>query len=411
MTATAAEVKSNRYWYILLIPVLGVLFILIALRVVSPVEYANSDFFTFWLSGRFVLTGQNPYSADLWTAAQHQFGATWIPNTTFVYPLPISLLFTPLAWLPLYQAFVLWVALTQLMILIAVSLLLKPYSYAAYKHYLVPLLAGIVLFRATIVTLHNGQISGLLLLTTAWIAYLWGKGKWWQGSIFLPILVLKPNLGVPIILLLSVYLVFRKQFRALLLGAGAGLVLICIGLLQDPNWIVEFWQAGNTKLSTTFGYSPTIWGVSAYLCNHDPGCITAYGGAAAVLLLIGSTYLLGTKNASLPSIWAVSFAVTVTLLLTPYTWPYDQLLLIVPIITVVMHLARTGFPFLPTALLFLGIDILAFVLLGISAGIQTESWSAAIPVCVLALLAGMIWKSTKPGNAPDGDEGLMQVGR
>jgi glycosyl transferase family 87 len=409
MTATAAEAKSNRYWYILLIPIVGALFILIALRVVSPVEYANSDFFTFWLSGRFVLTAQNPYSADLWVAAHHQFGATWISDMTYIYPLPLSLFFVPLGLLPLYQAFVLWVALTQLMLLISVSLLLKPYSFAVYKHYLAPLLAGIVLFRATIVTLHNGQISGLLLLTTALIAYLWGKGRWWQGSIFLPILALKPNLGLPIILLLSVYLVFRKQIRALLAAAGAGLVLVCIGLLQDPNWIVEFWRAGNAKLSATFGYSPTIWGVSAYLCNHNLACTAAYGGAAGVLLLIGCIYVLGAKNASLPPIWAISFAVTVTLLLTPYTWPYDQLLLIIPIITVVMHLARRGFPFLPTALLFVGIDILAFIVLGISAGIQIESWSAVIPLWVLALLAGMLWKGTKPGNALDGDEGLMQI--
>jgi hypothetical protein len=90
--------------------------------------------------------------------------------------------------------------------------------------------------------------------------YFRERGKWWQGCVFLPILALKPNLGIPIILLLSFYLVLRRKILALVAGGFSGLVLIYVGLVQNPNWIVEFWRAGNTKLSTMFGFSPTIWG-------------------------------------------------------------------------------------------------------------------------------------------------------
>ena len=80
------------------------------------------------------------------------------------------------------------------------------------------------------------------------------------------------------------------------------------------------------------------------------------------------------------------------MLLTPYTWPYDQLLLAVPIITVMMELARRGAPFLPTALIFLGFDIAALLLLGVTARIQSEIWNALIPLGVLSLLVWIIWQ-------------------
>jgi hypothetical protein len=74
------------------------------------------------------------------------------------------------------------------------------------------------------------------------------------------------------------------------------------------------------------------------------------------------------------------------LLVTPSALPYDQLLLMIPIITVTMNLAKNDYPFLPTALIFLAFDALAFLLLGISASIEREYWNAMVPLFVFFLL-------------------------
>jgi hypothetical protein len=392
MTTIDFKAMLHRYWLILLILISGVIFFMIAVRVVHPVEYPNRDFFTFWLAGHLAISGQNPYLADIWIGGHHQFGASWIPNATFIYPYPLALFFAPLSYLPLYQAFVVWVVLSQFMIVLSVALLLSINPNPLIKRFIPPLLAGIVLFRPTIITLINGQLSGLLLFVIACIVYLWEKGKWWQGSVFLPILALKPNLGVPIVLSLSFYLILQKQITSLVVAGASGLVLLFSGLAQNPNWIIEFWRAGNTKLSQTFGFSPTIWGVSTFFCNYKLNCSISYGGCVGLLLLIGYLCLVVRKQKVLSPTLVASLAVTVTLLLTPYTWPYDQLLLIVPIIAVTMGLAKAGYRFLPTALIFLVIDIMAILLLAISAKIQMEVWNVAIPLSVLGLL---VWYLSK----------------
>ena len=260
-------------------------------------------------------------------------------------------------------------------------------AFAASTAIVLPLAAGVVISRSTVVTLHNGQLAALLLLVVSAIVYLWEKGRWGHGALLLPVLALKPNLGVPIILFLSLYLIYRSQIKALLLGAVAGLVLVVLGLLQNPSWIAEFWNAGNTKLSQIFGIAPTIWGLSAYLCNYNRGCSLAYGALAATIILVGSMWLVGSNRKGLSPMNIVALASTIMLLLTPTAWPYDQLLLVIPIVAVTLGLANAGFAFLPVALIFSGVDAIQWILLGVSASIGIEIWNFAIPLSVLGLLA------------------------
>lgn len=392
MTIIAVKAKLYRYWLIILIPVLGIIFFFIAVRIVNQVEYPDSDFFTFWLAGHLATLGQNPYLTDIWVGGHHQFGASWIPNATFIYPIPLSLFFAPLGLLTLYQAFVVWVLLTQYMIISSVALLLRLYPDPLIKRFILPLLVGVIIFRPTIITLINGQLGGFLLLVIVCIIYLWERDKWWQGTVFLPILALKPNLGIPIIVLLSLYLILQRKITSLIAGGISGLALLIIGLAQNSNWILEFLRIGNIKLSQTFGFSPTIWGISTFLCNYKLNCSIGSGSVIGLIFLIGYIQLLARKQKVLSPALAVGLAISVMLLLTPYSWPYDQLLLIVPIITVTMCLAKDGYKFMPTALIFLVIDIVAMILLGISARIQMEIWNVTIPLSVFGLLVWYLLK-------------------
>jgi hypothetical protein len=398
MTKNGFKETFYRNWYLLLIPVLGILFFLIAIKIVSPIEYPNSDFFSYWLAGHLTTLGQNPYLAEIWVGGHRQFGATWIPETTFLYPLPLALFFAPLGYLSLYKAFVVWVLLSQYMIVASIALLLKLYPTLQIKRFILPLLSGLILFRPTILTLKNGQVSGLLLLVMAAVAYLWEQEKWWQGAVLVSFFALKPNLGIPIIVLLSSYLLLKKHIVPLAVEGACGLVLLFIGLAQNPNWIIEYWGAGNSKLSQTFGYSPTVWGMTAFFCNYKLNCTVGYGIGAGLLLLIGFIYALTRKQLDLSPALAISLAILATLLVTPYTWPYDQLLLVIPIIEVTMRLALKGYKFIPTSLIFLGIDILAFFMLGISARYQVEIWNVVIPLVVFALVAWYLMRNRQgPG--------------
>lgn len=392
MTVTSCKAILFRSRYALLILILLPIFYEIAQAIVNTNRLPNTDFFTYWLAGRLTLSGENPYSSETWIAGHHQYGATWIPNATFIYPLPLSLFFSPFGFLSYYQAKIVWVTFSQLFIFLSLLILLNPYPRLLIKKYFIPLLAGVVLFRSTILSLFVGQLSGFLLFICACIVYLWETGKWWQGSILLPLLAMKPNLGVPIILVLLIYIVFQREGKALIAFAASGLVLLIAGWIQNPIWITEFLKAGNTKLIGTFGFSPTIWGLSSQLCDFQLNCVIGVGGLFSLLFLAGTIKLFIKKSFS-PA-FVISMAITGTLFLTPYTWPYDQLLLVVPIITVTMQMAKANYRLLYTVAIFLLIDLLTMVLLTISAKINLEIWNAIIPISVYCIL---VWCMTKDG--------------
>lgn len=170
------------------------------------------------------------------------------------------------------------------------------------------------------------------------------------------------------------------------------ILIVGVGLIQNPNWIIEFWNTGNAKLSSAFGISPTIWGVSSFFCNYARNCALGYGICIGLFFLTGYLYIALKKQSCLSPSLAVSLAIALTLLLTPYTWTYDQLLLVAPIVIATLLLAKDKYGFLPVSLLFLGIDVAALLLLIIATKIQLDIWNVIIPLFVFLLLAWYIVK-------------------
>jgi len=79
----------------------------------------------------------------------------------------------------------------------------------------------------------------------------------------------------------------------------------------------------------------------------------------------------------------------VVLLITPYLWAYDQILLILPLAVVVMGMAESGIGYLRAALIPLGISVLALGLLFLAGSFGSDVWSAVVPLAILALV---VWR-------------------
>ena len=371
------------YWWGLLVLLLSLASYALAVGIVNSIDYHNNDFFTFWLAGHLVMQGGNPYSPMQWVAGHHQFGVTWIPNQAYVYPLPLALLFAPLGLLSLYQAYIVWVAFTIMMILVSLAILMK--ALAGPFRLAIPILTGIVIFRPTTLTLVTGQISGWLLLLLAITAYLWEKGKWEWGSLLLPILMLKPNLGAPLVFLLGFWLLLQKRYKSMLVMVLMGLLLFCIGFLQNHQWLSLYWSIGNTKLAQTFGGSPTVWGLGA-LISHNQNTITLIIGCLAGLaILFGFFRAILRAGDTLRPVSVLALAVCVTLLVTPYTWTYDQVLLILPISAVILAMDQMGRRFWLAASVFLAIDMFVVVLLFFDVMLNVEILNSLIPLVVFGL--------------------------
>jgi hypothetical protein len=380
--------EQRKFWQIVLLCLLVLACILVAIRVVDAMDnhQIGIDFYNFWLAGHLVSQGQSPYNTVQWVAGYPPYQLDFDLNPAFLLPLPLALLFVPLGWLPFHSAFIVWVTLLQLMIILALGMLLAYSSHRWSKLLFIPLLAGIVLFRPTILTLFQGQVSAVLLLVLVVIARLWDRQKWFAGGVLLGLLVLKPNLGVIIIALLGFWLLLHSHWKAVLGVAASSLVLLLAGLAYDPNWIVEYWSIGGHKLVHTFGGSPTLWGLSALIFHHNLVFTLIFGGIAAALLVLGFLWLV-VRRKNLHPVTIIALVVTLTLLCAPYTWTYDQVLLIIPLTLVALAIDRPGFRSVLAAALFTVIDALVLILLILDTGLQIEILNVFVPLVVLGLHA------------------------
>ena len=375
----------NRLWITLALLTLSLLCILVAICITNRIDYHNNDFFSFFLAGHLVVTGGDPYSSAQWVPAHQTFNVTWVSDQAFLYPLPLALLFAPFGLLSLYTAFVLWLALSEGMILASLWMLTSLKGIPGAKRLLIPLLAGVIFFRPTTLTLFQGQISAWLCFLLVAVVYLWEKGHWEWGSLLLPLLMLKPNIGAPLILLLGLWLLFQKRYRSLWFILLGGVALLLIGFIQDPRWVVEYWSIGNTKLAATFGGSPTVWGLGALIFHNRPVGTLLLGGGCALLVLFGFFWSALRPGVARSPLAVIGLAVTVTLLVTPYTWPYDQLLLLIPIVGLTLALHRLGFRLLISSTLILVFDLLAFLLLIPDSILGVEILNVIIPIIIFGL--------------------------
>lgn len=374
----------------LLLLTLCILFGLISQRIVGRLDYPDSDFFSFWLAGHMILTGQNPYMEEGWIEGHTLFGADWISDPTFLYPLPLALFFVPLGLLTLFQAYVAWVWVTQIMLL-AVVLLLLPSFEQGRVHYILPVAAGILLFRPLITLLSNGQLGALFLLLVVIAGMLWDRGRWIAGGLVIAFCALKPSIGAPILALVAIYLLVRWHYKAFIGMTLAAVGMLIMGALYDPGWIGQYLQVLRFKQEQTFGYSPTIWGMSALISGfHLPG--TLWIGSLITVVLLALYLVMVIKLTHLTPLVAVGLAVTVALVITPYLWPYDQIMLVLPIVLAMAALKKANIGYLPSALVFLAIDVVAFVLLWFSAQSQTENVNGLVPLVVLGIQSFVLFR-------------------
>ena len=169
--------------------------------------------------------------------------------------------------------------------------------------YLLPLLAGAFLFRATVVTLRNGQLGAALLLVLSLVILSWERHKWFIGGLLIAFLALKPTLGLPLLGLIGLWLLRQRKFTALAGILVTSIILFLARFLHDPGWVAKFLSFGAYKLSSNFGISPTLWGISNMVCNHNPGCGLWLGAGLIVVLLAGLIYwLLQRRSPTSPAL-------------------------------------------------------------------------------------------------------------
>jgi hypothetical protein len=378
-------VKNHRLFLLLLLAAILLAASLFIARSRDFYRADGSDFFSLWLAPTLLLQGQDPYNPDTWIPAHDTFGARWISDPTFLYPLSLAVLLLPLGILSLDMAAWLWVFFSLTALLLVTRNLIVYWKPENIFPYFLPALAGILLFRPTFLTLLVGQMEILLLLCLVGVTCFWKRADWLAGGMLSSVVLVKPQIGLPLLGFSGLWLLARRRWTGLA-GMGLGvLTLFALGEVFDLGWVGHWLAIGQDKVSGVFEYSPTLWGVAATICRRQSAGTLLLGGALVAVVVAAGMWIIARRGSMNP-VEVMAVIIPVSLLVTPYLWAYTQVLLISPILLVMGSLYRRGLPYLLVATFPLAMAVLAFGLLFVAVGLGTDVWSAGVPLASLVLL-------------------------
>lgn len=375
--------KKRVLWvFLLFCPIFLVSSILLSNRTDSH----KQDFAAYWQAGHMVLSGQNVYDSALWIAVRNQEGTALHSEPTFQYPLPFAILFSPLGLLPVQFAYMLSIFLSQVALLASLLILLSFYpERSGYLELIV--VAGIFLFRPTFSVISNGQILHLLLLIVCASVWLFHRERWFLGGFILCVLSLKPSIGIPILVLIGLWLLSRKQWRGILGMLLGGVVTAALGMMVNTRWILDYVQVGGNAFSKYYGMHPTLWGFVDKVFVENRVSVPI-GFVCVVAVLAVEVYIFWWNRPNMEAFPAFAIIVPAGLLIAPYSWNYDQILLAVPILFLMITISSKQGT-VKAALFLFGMVFLSIGLVVIAYSLGHDVWSFlnSFVVWILSLYA------------------------
>jgi hypothetical protein len=370
-----------------------ILIILAAYIIASTQDFYKAegkDFISLWLAPRLLLEGKDPYNPTDWVTAHDTYGAEWVSDQTFLYPYPLAVILLPLGLLPLQYAAVIWVALSILAILFIIQAVLNLWKDDWPLTYLIPVIAGIFLFRAVAVSLWLGQIDWLILLCVVLGMLQWEKRKWAQGMMLISISVIKPQLGAPLLLFISLWLILRHHWKAIIGEGFTILALFGLGWLFNHDWAISWLHIGGAKIESLICCTPTIWGLSSLACKFNLLCGSRLGMIASSVLSILLVVILARRR-DLGIRLLLGLCIPISLLVSPYLWTYSHISLLLPILVIMGIIKHRKMPYMLVAPFPLYMALLSSGIVFLSIRVGVDVLSSLVPLVVFGLLL-LIWR-------------------
>ncbi len=294
------------------------------------------DFVEYWAAGRLIVGGENPYDLERMQEIERQVGRTdegilmW--NPPWVLPLV-----APLGLLDVRAAHLIWMMLHLSVIVFCSDRLWRLYGGAESSRIVALLLA--FTFMPSYFALLAGQISPLLLLGAVGFLALIRHGFDFAAGAATVLLAIKPHLAYLFWLALLIWAVHQRRWSVLLGGALTGIAMTGIAMALDPGVLGQYWHTFTTDPPAQYR-SPTL-GTLLRL---------AVGGGSFrwqfLPLLPGMLWLI-LHWCRHRGAWEWSTQMPLLLLVSVLTtaygaWPFDLVLLLLPVVAVAAELSRDG---------------------------------------------------------------------
>jgi hypothetical protein len=365
----------GRGWRIAAILSLIVVATAVAVNLSNPYPM---DFISYWAAGKLALAGDAATAYDI--AAHHavQAGAVAEPTMMpFPYPPQFMLVLLPFGALPFAWAAAVWIGVTLL-------------AYALAVRRLTPGIGALAIaFPPVIVCGIIGQNAFLTAALFIAALVLLPKRPWIAGLVF-ACLAIKPQLG----LLIPLAFIAGREWRAFA-GAGIGVIglalagLAAFGLAAWTGFFALMPLYGSIAAKGLVGWHKmaSVYASLRLAGAPDTFALALHGGA----VLAGAALVWRVWRGSADPLARGAALAIGTVVISPYLYVYDQLLLIVAL----AFLLRSG--------VSQGV-IAALCLLPLLTLVQTAMPDSRInlsPLLPLVLLV-LVWRQTSGKGARSG---------
>jgi len=321
-----------------------------------------SDLYPRWLGAReLLLHHRDPYSAEMTREIQiGYYGRVLDPSRPydpedqqgFAYPVYVVFLLAPTIRLPFWaaQSGARW--LLVLLTAATVPVWLRTLRWRPHASLAV---IFVILAVGSFQTIQGIKLQQLSLLVNGFIvgaALLLVEGQFFLAGSLAALATIKPQLAFPLSAWLLLWAVSNwRARRSFVFGfVGTIVALVAGGELVLPGWIGQFRQAiiayrryNNGAGSTLDLLFQPIWGTVLSVVVVFGLCVVCWR-------------VRRTSNQDPTFSWIIALILTATVVIVPKAAPYNQVLLIGPILLVVRHLSflwRRSFP-LRVSLVFAG---------------------------------------------------------
>ncbi len=249
----------------------------------------------------------------------------------FPYPPWYALGTFYLGLLPPSAAATLWFELNLVMLFLSVWLLTDGWS-GRLRLIAFPLA---LFFLPVLGALSVGQYDFPVLLGTSLLIYSFRKENVPLATLGVVLLTFKPHVGALVLLSAVAWLIYsRGDFgrRVIRVVTIVGIFLLLSGFIADPAWIISYpemllnYQSESNVTACSECASLPVWLSRGF----SDGSLATAMWIAAVLLGAAVVAFYSIRSSVKSHEFLLSAALLVTLLVSPYLYNYDFLLLLVP---------------------------------------------------------------------------------
>ncbi len=287
------------------------------------VDQYGRDFVGYWASGRLLLNGDDPYSAEKILALQQSAGWTE-KEPLIIYNPPWVLTFLlPFGALDFATAKMIWLACILALILYCTDRLW--FIYGGSHENRVWALLVVVTFTPMLLAFKLGQIVPFMLLGLVGFLYFIRRKQWWLAGMMTVFIAIKPHTLYLFWFAMLLWVVKYRLWQVLL---GSAITLLCVSLpplFCNPNVISHYFNDIVTKSFMYYWATPTL-GTFLRLCFGSEKYWLQYIPALAGLIW----FFFYWRMHKVSWIWEqqIIMLIFISLMTNFYTWPSDYLMIL-----------------------------------------------------------------------------------